>query len=138
MKLYHWSTRIITEPRIKGNCGYGFYLAKNKKYSRAAGDMLHVVTVSPKSTCTFNDGEVKGHAFFNIDKEHYEEYIQQGYDSIAWYKNGKLAEFVVLKPEIIKNIEFVGCDMNENTIKMSTNDLCFMVEEIIRSLTTIY
>ena len=133
MKLYHWSTNIVTEPRIKGNCGYGFYLAKNKNYSRIFGDMLHKVTVSPKKTCIYNDSEVKGHAFFNIDKEHYDEYISQGYDSLAWYRNGKLTEFVVLKPEIIKDIEFIGSRINEN-LKLTYSDLFEMVTKSLRQV----
>lgn len=119
MKLYHWSTNVVTEPRIKGNCGYGFYMAKNKKYSRLFGDILHRVIVKPENTLTFNDREVKQHAFFNIDKEHYDDYISAGYDSLAWYRNGELCEFIALKPEIIRDIEVIGY-MNENKNDMKT------------------
>ena len=122
MTLYHWSTHVVTEPRIKGICGYGFYLAKNKKYSRACGDMLHKVVVCPQNTLVFNDAEVKKNAFFNIDKTHYDNYISQGYDSLAWYKNGVLCEFIALVPEIIKSIEFLGSRISENKLFILKNN----------------
>ena len=122
MTLYHWSTHVVTEPRIKGICGYGFYLAKNKKYSRACGDMLHKVVVCPQNTLVFNDAEVKKNAFFNIDKQHYDNYISQGYDSLAWYKNGVLCEFIALVPEIIKNIEFLGSRISESKLFILKNN----------------
>lgn len=130
MKLYHWSTNVVTEPRIKGNCGYGFYMAKNKKYSRLFGNILHKVTVKPENTLNFYDKDVKKNAFFNIDKQNYEKYISGGYDSLAWYRNGELCEFIALKPEIIKDIEVVGY-MNEEKIGITFKDIRKMVNEII-------
>ena len=129
MKLYHWSTNVVTEPRIKGNCGYGFYMAKNRKYSRLFGDVLHKVTVMPKNTFVLNDKEVRKYPFFNIDKEHYEDYIKKGYDSLAWYRNGELCEFIALKPEIIKDIEVIGTAMREQ--KLNLNDIKTIVAEVV-------
>ena len=133
MKLYHWSTNVVTEPRIKGNCGYGFYMAKNKKYSRLFGNVLHKVTVKPENTFELFDKDVKKHAFFNIDKQHYDDYISKGYDSLAWYRNGELCEFVALKQEIIKDIEVIGY-MNEERFRITLNDVSKMVNEIVNHL----
>lgn len=133
MKLYHWSTNVVTEPRIKGNCGYGFYMAKNKKYSRLFGNVLHKVTVKPENTFELFDKDVRKYAFFNIDKQHYDDYINKGYDSLAWYRNGELCEFVALKQEIIKDIEVIGY-MNEERFMITLNDVSRMINEIVNHL----
>ena len=135
MKLYHWSTNVVTEPRIKGNCGYGFYMAKNKKYSRLFGDILHRVIVKPENTLVFNDKEVKQNAFFNIDKQHYDDYINAGYDSLAWYRNGELCEFIALKPEIIRDIEVIGY-MHENVRKKPIRLTESNLHEIVKKCVT--
>ena len=52
-----------------------------------------------------NDSEVKGRKVFNIDKDSFDEYRKNGYDSIAWFRKGKLVEFIALDPSIVKERE---------------------------------
>ena len=103
MKLYHSTTNILPSMgfKVKGNCGYGVYLAKSKKYSSSFGDILYSVIVKPKNTLRFDDNDVRGKGFFNMKENDYNSYIQQGYDSLVWYRKGKLTEFILLDTKII-------------------------------------
>lgn len=103
--LYHSTTSpIIGNFRVSNRYGfYGIYFAKSKSKSKTFGDITYKVSVNPKNTLVINDNEVKKYNFFNISKESYDKYISDGYDSIAWYKNGVLQEFVVLDNKIISN-----------------------------------
>ena len=104
MKLYHSTTSILPSCgfKVKGNCGYGIYLAKSRKYSRHFGDITYSVNVQPKNTLRFDDNEVRGKGFFNMTEVHFNNYLNNGYDSLVWYRNGKIAEFIVLDTGIIK------------------------------------
>lgn len=90
---------------MRGNNGWGVYFSKKKRYSQTFGDLTYKVKVCPKNTLRFDDNEVKGKGFFNMTKEKYDYYREQGYDSLVWYRNGTFKELVVLTNDIIKNIE---------------------------------
>jgi hypothetical protein len=101
--LYHSTTNPIAGKwKMKGNNGYGIYLAKSLKYSKTFGDITYKVIVIPKRTLIFNDNEVRGKGFFNMTEIKYKEFIKN-YDSLAWYRKGILQEFVVLDDKIIKD-----------------------------------
>ena len=105
MNLIHCNTTpIFGTPKIKGNCGYGFYLAKSIKVAKTFGDIVTRYKVTPKNTLCFYDNEIKGKGFFNMDKITFDNYISLGYDSLAWYKNGKLQEFIALNTNILEII----------------------------------
>jgi len=108
MILYHSTTTPINEFRIKGNCGYGVYFASAKKYSQTFGDITYRVKLTPNNTLIFNDNEVRGKGFFNMSELQFNDYIKAGYDSLAWYRKGKLAEFIALTTDIIidKNLMY--------------------------------
>lgn len=102
LSLYHSShTPLIGQIRIRGNCGYGAYFARTKAYSKVFGDITYKVRLRPKNTLTFEDSGVKGAGFFNMDKLRYNSYVKAGYDSLAWYRGGKLMEFIALDASII-------------------------------------
>lgn len=104
LTLYHSTSRlIIGTPKVKGICGYGFYLARTKKDSMTFGDTTYKISVTPKNTLTVVDNELKNINFFNISKESFIDYINSGFDSISWIKNGKIKEFIVLDQAIIKS-----------------------------------
>ena len=106
--LYHGTTNpLYGKIRIAGRNGWGAYFAKDKKDTQIFGDLLHKVKIVSKNSRIFIDNEVGRYPFFNISKDHYDEYIKQGYDSLIWYRRGKLKEFVVLDPSIVKNYEMV-------------------------------
>lgn len=108
MTFYHSTTVPISgQFRIKGNAGYGAYFSKSIKYSKTFGDITYKVKICPQNTLTFHDNEVKGKGFFNMTKEFYDKYISEGYDSLLWYRDGKIQEFVALKPEIIVDYEVI-------------------------------
>lgn len=109
LSLYHGTTKLLGSSgfRIKGNAGYGVYLAGDKKHSLKYGDILYKVKVRPKNTLTFNDNEVWRKGFFNMSKEWYDKYINDGYDSISWVVGGKIKEFIVLDLSIIVDIDYV-------------------------------
>ena len=108
MVLYHSTSRVLIGSfKIKGSCGYGSYFAKSKKDSKTFGDMTYKVKITPLNPLVINDNEIKNYNFFNISKESYDTYIKNGYDSIAWYKNGLLKEFIVLNTTIIKSRELI-------------------------------
>lgn len=102
LNLYHSTTQIILgDFKIKGNCGYGAYFARTKKDSLTFGDITYKVKIKPLNTLIFNDNEVKEKGFFNMSESIFNSYISLGYDSIAWLKNNKLKEFIVLDKNII-------------------------------------
>lgn len=102
MTLYHSTTHpIIGKFRIKGNAGYGVYFAGTIRKSRTFGDITYKVKVSPKRTLIFNDNEVSGKGFFNMSRDIYLSYISDGYDSVVWYRKGRLQEFIALNTDII-------------------------------------
>lgn len=108
MTLYHSTTRPISgQFDIKGNSGYGAYFSKSLKYTKSVGDISYKVKICPQNSLIFHDNEVRGKGFFNMSKEYYDKYISDGYDSLIWYRNGKLLEFIALKPEIIINYEMI-------------------------------
>ncbi len=108
MTLYHSTTHpIIGKFRIKGNCGYGVYFARTIRDSRTFGDITYKVNVLPKKTLIFNDNEVSGKGFFNMSRDIYDRYISDGYDSVAWYRKGRLQEFIVLRTDIISDYEII-------------------------------
>ena len=110
LSLYHGTTQALGSSgfRIKGNAGYGVYLAGDKRHSLKYGDMLYRVKVNPNNTLTFNDNEVWKKGFFNMSKEWYDKYISEGYDSIAWIVGGKIKEFIVLDLNIIKDFDYIN------------------------------
>jgi hypothetical protein len=106
-KLFHSTTNPISgEFRVKGkNNSNGIYFARTPKDSKTFGDITYKANIEPKNTLILNDNEVRKYKFFNIDEASLKEYLDKGYDSIAWYQNGKLKEFVVLDNSIIKNYD---------------------------------
>jgi len=110
LNLYHSTTNPLGTDgfRMKGNAGYGAYFAKTVRDSRTFGDITYKVKICPENTLVFNDNEVKGKGFFNMNKETYDKYISKGYDSLAWYKGGVLKEFIVLKKSIIIDYEYIN------------------------------
>lgn len=109
LRLYHSTTTPIGNTfRVQGkNNSWGIFFAKTKKYSQTFGDITYKVLIEPKNTLILNDKEVMKTPFFNMNKEQYDNYINQGYDSIAWYRQGELTEFIVLDPNIIKDKDIV-------------------------------
>lgn len=105
--LYHSGTNVISgEFRMKGkNNSWGVFLSPKIDYSKVFGDITNIVKVKPKKTLVLLDRDVLKTPFFNIKEAEYKKYIEDGYDSIAWYRNGKLNEFVVLDNSIVKSNE---------------------------------
>lgn len=103
LNLYHSTANmLIGDFRIRNISGfYGVYFASSKRDSKVFGDRTYKVSIKPKNTLIIQDNEVKKYNFFNISKESYEKYIEDGFDSIAWYQKGKIKEFVVLDTKII-------------------------------------
>ena len=102
--LYHSTIKPISgKINIKGTNGYGFYLTSRLKYSKTFGDFTYKFKVIPVKSLVLYDNDVKKHSFFNISKEHFDNYINEGYDSLIWYRKNILTEFVVLNVDIIKN-----------------------------------
>lgn len=103
MILYHSTTRpLIGEPKIKGRCGYGFYLAGSKKDSKTFGDLTYKINVQPKRRLDIVDNEVKGYNFFNMSEESFKEYSSK-YDCMVWSQNGRIKEVIVLDSSIIRS-----------------------------------
>lgn len=109
LSLYHSTTSPISgEWRVRGkNDSWGIFLTKNKKYSQTFGDLTYRVKIDPKNTLILKDNEVRKNPFFNMNKDQYDNYIKQGYDSIAWYRKDILTEFIVLDPSIIKDYNLI-------------------------------
>lgn len=109
LNLFHSTTQPISGGfNVRGNAGYGIYLAKSKRISKVFGNIVYKVKVCPLNTLVFHDNEVKKKGFFNMSKKHYDDYISQGYDSLIWYRNGKFMEMVVLDPDIIEDYSIIG------------------------------
>ena len=109
VRLYHSTTSPISgDFRVKGkNNSHGIFFAAKKAYSKVFGDITYKVKIEPKNTLVLNDNEVAKTPFFNIKENELKDYLDKGYDSIAWNKGGKLQEFIVLDNSIIKDRDIV-------------------------------
>ena len=109
VRLYHSTTSPISgDFRVKGkNNSHGIFFAAKKAYSKVFGDITYKVKIEPKNTLVLNDNEVARTPFFNIKENELKDYLDKGYDSIAWNKGGKLQEFIVLDNSIIKDRDIV-------------------------------
>lgn len=108
LKLYHSTTKPISgEFKIKGTYGYGAYFAGTAKDSQTFGNITYEVKICPENTFVLKDSEVRGTQFYNMPKQVFEKYINDGYDSVAWYRGGKIKEFIVLVPNIVKDYEVI-------------------------------
>jgi hypothetical protein len=110
-KFYHSTINpIIGNWSIKSKNFYGIYFSPILSYSRKYGQLTYDVKVKPNKTLIvegkeFNDKSLSKINIFNITKPMYDEMIEKGYDSIAWFRGGKLLEFIVLDVNIIKSRE---------------------------------
>lgn len=110
-KFYHSTNNpIFDEWNIKAKNFYGIYLSPILSYSRKYGMLTYDVKVKPMRTLIvdgkeFSDNTLSKNNIFNITKEMFDELRSKGYDSIAWFRNGKLIEFIVLDTKIIKSKE---------------------------------
>lgn len=110
-KFYHSTNNpILDDWKIKSKYFYGIYLSPILSYSRKYGPLTYDVKVKPTKTLVvdnreFSDKSLSKINLFNINKEMFDELTSKGYDSIAWFRGGKLLEFIVLNTNIIKSKE---------------------------------
>ena len=110
-KFYHSTNNPIFENfNVKHKSFYGVYLSPILSYSKKYGQLTYDVKVKPYNTLVvdgkeFSDKTLSKINIFNITKEMYDKLIEKGYDSIAWFRGGKLLEFIVLDIDIIKSKE---------------------------------
>jgi len=111
IRYYHSNTTGLSgQFRLRNKSGFfGVYFSPSKKYSRTFGDQTYLVELSPKNTLVINNiSEFRNYGnIFNISKETHDKLISEGYDSVAWYRDGKLMEFVALDVDIIGEREIV-------------------------------
>ena len=110
-KFYHSTNNpILDNWNIRSKYFYGIYLSPILSYSKKYGQLTYDIKVKPTKTLVvegkeFSDKSLNKINLFNITKSMYDEIIEKGYDSIAWFRAGKLLEFIVLDIDIIKSKE---------------------------------
>jgi len=109
-KFYHSTNNIFGKWNIKAKNFYGIYSSPILAYSKKYGELTYDIKVKPLKTLVvngreFSDKFISKINIFNITKAMYDELIEKGYDSIAWYRKEKLMEFIILDTSIIKSKE---------------------------------
>jgi hypothetical protein len=108
------TTGISGQFRLRNSSGFfGVYFSPSKKYSRTFGDQTYKTDLYPQKTLKIekmSDFKDKYGNIFNITKEGYDKLIEDGYDSVEWYRDGKLMEFIALNTDIIgdRKLQFQG------------------------------
>jgi len=123
--LYHSSTNVISgEYRVRGkNNSFGIFFSPKTNYSQVFGDITNKVKIEPKKTLVLQDKEAVKTGFFNMNESQYNDYLKEGFDSIAWYRKGELTEFIVIEPSIIKDSEIVYGRAQNKTYKYNEANL---------------
>jgi hypothetical protein len=110
-KFYHSTNNpIFGNWKIKAKYFYGIYSSPILAYSKKYGQLTYDIKVKPLKTLVVNGSEfsdkfISKINLFNITKPMYDELIEKGYDSIAWFRKEKLMEFIILNISIIKSKE---------------------------------
>lgn len=147
-RYYHSNSKgLFGKFKLRNNRGfYGVYFSPSKSYSKKFGDQVYKVDLYPKKTLEIRDKKdfQKYGNIFNISKEGYDNLIDEGYDSIAWYRDGKLMEFIVIDIDIIgeREIQFQKA-LNKIGINLITNgfvinDQVFLNKDTVTDETAIH
>ena len=118
------TTGIYGKLRLRNKSGFfGIYFSPSKQYSKKFGDFTYKTDLYPQNTLTIKDkSEFKKYGnIFNISKDSYDSLIKEGYDSIAWYRDGKLMEFIVLDTDIIGDMDLHFLNHPTKTSKSEKN-----------------